>query len=255
MAIITIWRTDQRDEEEDSVTMDEVLSCLEIVEGERRSREADAQLMARVLAIKGFQQRRFKLTYQDLLASPRFGAAARFFLDDLYGPQDFRQRDQQFARIVPRIESVFPAVLNQTVLDLARLHALSERLDSDMARCIADERVDADSYLSAWLCVGRSQDRERQLELVMAIGHSLEQLTRHAWLVVGLKMMRGPARAAGLMDLQRFLEEGFSSFRSMDRAAEFLAIIDERERKVMNALFAGDGLGLKQTIGQFRSVE
>jgi hypothetical protein len=221
--------------------MDEVLHYLEAVESERRARDGDPRLQARVLSIKRFQQRRFEWTYRDLLVSRRFGPAARFFLDDLYGPQDFRQRDRQFARVVPHIESVFPAVLNQTVLDLARLHALSEGLDSAMARCMVNEVTDADGYLTAWMAVGRPQDRERQLDLVLAIGHSLERLTRHAWLVLGLKMMRGPARAAGMLDLQRFLEQGLASFRAMDGATEFLAFVDERERKMMKALFAGDG--------------
>ena len=230
------------------MTMVEVLQCLEAVENERRARDADPWLMARVLSIKRFQQRRFEWTYRDLLVSRRFGSAARFFLDDLYGPQDFRQRDRQFARMVPRIESVFPAVLDQTVLDLARLHALSERLDSAMARCMVNEVTDADGYLSAWMTVGGPQDRQQQLDLVLAIGRSLERLTRHAWLVLGLKMMRGPARAAGMSDLQRFLEQGLASFRAMDGATEFLAIVEEREQKMMKALFAGDGIRLNQVM-------
>jgi len=231
-----------------SIDMSEVQRCLDAVEGERRVRDADPELSARVIGVKRFQQRRFELTYRDLLGSSRFGPAARFFLDDLYGPQDFRQRDRQFARIVPRVESVFPAVVGQTVLDLARLHALSEELDSAMARCLPGELTDAVCYAKAWKAVGRQQDREHQLDLVMAIGHSLERLTRHAWLVVGLKMMRGPATAAGLQDLQRFLEQGLSSFRSMDGAAEFLAIIAQREKAMLNALFAGDDMGLAQLM-------
>lgn len=225
--------------------MDEVLSCLEAVEDERRQRDADPGLKNRVEALKRFQQLRFAHTYRDLLASRRYGAAARFFLDDLYGPADFRQRDRQFARIVPRIDSVFPVAVSETIHDLARLHALSEQLDTAMARCMPNEGLDAASYVNAWLTVGRLGDRERQLDLVLGIGHAIERLTRYAWLVMGLKMMRGPARAAGLLELQQFLERGLASFRAMGGASDFLSTIEERERKLIQALFEGDALALQ----------
>lgn len=230
--------------------MDEVLRCLEVVEQERRLREVEPGLHARVSSIKRFQQQRFEGTYRDLLMSARFGPAARFFLDDLYGPADFRRRDQQFARIVPRIESVFPAVVSATVLDLARLHALSEQLDTAMARCLCSESVDPAAYASAWVDVGRAEDRDRQLSLVIDIGHSIERLTRHAWLVAGLRMMRGPARAAGLIELQQFLETGLASFRAMGGASEFLAIIEARERELMRALFGGQVGTLAQAVSR-----
>jgi hypothetical protein len=55
-----------------------------------------------------------------------------------------------------------------------------------------------------------------------------------------LKLMRAPARAAGLEDLQGFLERGFSAFAAMRGASDFLAVVDRRERALMAALF-GDG--------------
>ena len=66
-----------------------ILAHLQALEAERRRRAADTTLNQKVVAVKAFQQRRFSLTYADLLASPRYGAAARFFLEELYGPNDF----------------------------------------------------------------------------------------------------------------------------------------------------------------------
>ena len=54
-----------------------------------------------------------------------------------------------------------------------------------------------------------------------------------------LTMMRGPARVAGLGDLQAFLERGFSAFRRMDGAATFLATIHQRETALLDAIMAG----------------
>ena len=52
--------------------------------------------------------------------------------------------------------------------------------------------------------------------------------------------MRRPAHAAGLGDLQGFLERGFDAFARMKGAGEFLAIIEARERGLMRGLFEGD---------------
>jgi hypothetical protein len=49
--------------------------------------------------------------------------------------------------------------------------------------------------------------------------------------------MRGPARAAGLGSLQTFLERGFDTFGAMNGASEFLTLIEQRERALMQALF------------------
>ena len=49
--------------------------------------------------------------------------------------------------------------------------------------------------------------------------------------------MRGPAHAAGLSDLQQFLEAGFETFREMKGADDFMAIVNERERTLASSLF------------------
>ncbi len=74
------------------------LRHLRIVADERERRAADLDLAARVTVVKDYQHRRFAKTYADLLQHPRFTKAAAFFLDDLYGPHDFSERDAQFAR-------------------------------------------------------------------------------------------------------------------------------------------------------------
>ena len=64
---------------------------------------ADAVLGARWLAVKRFQSQRLARTYADLLASERYRESCEFFLEELYGPKDFEQRDQEVQRVVPRL--------------------------------------------------------------------------------------------------------------------------------------------------------
>lgn len=210
---------------------------LEEVAAERRHRLAQPALGPRVHALKNYQHRRFQHTYADLLAHPRYTRAARFFLDELYGPHDFTERDAQFSRIVPAMVRLFPRDIVATVATLARLHALSEQLDTAMARRLPAPEVTAQTYADAWRAVGHADARERQIEYMHAVGSALDRYTANPLLRHTLRMMRKPASIAGLGALQRFLESGFDTFRELRGAQAFLQTISDRERWLAAALF------------------
>ncbi len=219
-----------------------ILASLAAVDGERLRRSSKPGLAARVESLKAWQHARFARTHADLLADARHGPAARFFLDELYGPQDFTQRDAQFARIVPALVRLFPASVVHTVESLAQVHALSERLDSAMAVALGRGRLDRAAYVRAWQATGEPPSRERQVELVLEVGEAMERHTRSLVLRASLKAMRGPARAAGLAALQSFLETGFDAFGAMRGAGDFLRTIAERERALSARLFEPDAV-------------
>lgn len=194
--------------------------------------------------VKQLQARRFRATYADFLHDPRFAAATLFFLDELYGEHDFVQRDEQFGRIAGAIERVFPDAVTNLAIDLAETHALTETLDHTLAShwlaldgsCSCSCSYSA-RYVRSWRLTGERAQRERQLAVVQHMGHELQRLTRMRSLLIALKLMRGPAQAAGLSALQRFLERGFVAFAKLGDAREFLATILERERRWIDALF------------------
>src|SRR5213594_3427451 len=71
-----------------SSDLNSILAYLRTVEAERRRRSGAPDLAVRVHALKAYQQQRFSFSYDDLLKTHRHGPAARFFLDELYGPSD-----------------------------------------------------------------------------------------------------------------------------------------------------------------------
>jgi hypothetical protein len=214
-----------------------ILQQLSDVAAERRRRQAQPEAALRVQAVKRYQQQRFAHTYADLLGSPRYRGAARFFLDELYGPQDFTERDAQLARVVPALVRLFPGRIVDVVGTLVSLHALSERLDGAMGQQLTSTELDAQGYLAAWQATGLPAQRERQISLTLEIGASLDQLVHKPLMRRSVRLMRGPATLAGLVDLQDFLEGGFEAFRAMQGAAEFLALIAQRERHLAATLF------------------
>jgi len=224
-----------------------ILAELRIVDAERKKRSADSRLNAHVVALKTFQQARFKHTYADLLESKRYGPAARFFLDELYGPEDFSRRDSQFARVVPALVRLFPHEIVETVATLAKLHALSETLDSGLALRLPRVEFEPIEYGRAWRATGHEPERQRQISLTLSVANRLDDLTHTPWLRSSLRLMRGPAKAAGLSELQGFLEAGFDTFRSMRGADDFVALVAAREHAFATALFTTDFDNLEAT--------
>ena len=242
---------------------DTIRQSLADVTALRAQQLADPPLAQAAQAVKQWQSRRFAGTYADLMADPLYQGAARFFLEELYSPGDYSERDTQFGRIAGTLQTVFPQAVVQTATDLALLHMQTERLDHTMALAwvhLPATPADAARYVAAWRGVGERSARAQQLASVMKLGHDLTRFTRMPGLRMMLRMMRKPAQAAGLGALQHFLETGFDTFGQMARrrgaVEHFLATVHEREATLMQALFDGDpvacGTQLEATLGLAR---
>ena len=197
--------------------------------------------------LRAWQADRLERTYPDLLADPRYRPAAQFFLEDLYGPKDFSERDDEVARILPAMTRILPASAIRTFGLAIELDCLSERLDAALLDRLRAGRapgaavaIDASRYATAFRACANRAERERQIALVGEIGVALDALARKPLIARAIGLMRAPAHAAGLGELHDFLERGFRAFRHMQGAREFLAVIERRERRLLERLFAGD---------------
>ena len=235
---------------------DNIHKALENVAQLRQMRAGNTPLSAANAAIKRFQALRFQATYADLLSSPRYQTAARFFLHELYSDKDYAERDQQFARIAGTIAKLFPQSVVNTAAALAEVHALTEQLDDTMAHqyatlCTNEPGLsDSARYIACWRRVADPAARYQQLQVVLVLGQSLNGLTRKPGLRTLLKLMRGPAAAAGLGSLQKFLESGFDAFQTMRGADEFLKLIAERETAWIKRLFEDDAVACETRLAQ-----
>ena len=220
------------------------------VEHLRQSASRQEGLAAAISTVKGYQSRRFAATYRDLIAGGPFQRATTFFLEELYGDTNYSRRDAQFSRIAGAIQRLLPEAAVATAVALARLHALTERLDLLMGEVWLAEAAKPEiaglhgKYVRAWQIVGHRSERNQQLQLVLDVGSDLDLLTQKSGLRMLLRMMRAPSQAAGLSDLRHFLELGFDPFSALGsqkgKVNEFLRIIETRESSVLRALFSYD---------------
>ncbi|MGE5621590.1 MAG: FFLEELY motif protein [Bacillota bacterium] len=211
---------------------------LEAVAAERRSARGEPAAYAARIALRQFQSQRMACTHADLLRDPESHAAARFFLDDLYGTEDLTQRDADLERVVPAMERLLPVSALKTVAEAIALDALSEKLDAAMARRLGQNFSEED-YIAAYRKSSTRAERERQIVHVESVGMALCELVRVPLVGSTLSMMRGPARLAGLAELQSFLERGFKAFKAMKKPHLFVATIVQRERAILDRLYAG----------------
>lgn len=206
---------------------------------EMRGREARGQKPARLAEVKAWQAARLARTYRDLSASPRYAKATAFFLDDLYGAKDFSGRDEAMLRIYPVMVRTLPGGAVRAAAQAIEVDALSEELDRRLAARLEPGPISEASYAQAYREAGTRAERLRQIELIDEVGRRLDLLVVKPLVYATLKLMRAPARLAGMEELQSFLERGFEAFRHMGGAEEFLATIAGRENAILSRLFSG----------------
>lgn len=192
--------------------------------------------------LRRWQSERLEASFEDVLADPVMRQAGRFFLSDLYGDQDFSGRDRDVEKIMPVMVHLLPDSLLVAARDAIGLHALSHALDLRMVAGMVARgwrRLDAVRYGEIYRSCGLPRLRARQIDLVVAVGRNLDAAVRRHGVHRILRASRLPARAAGLSELQGFLERGFDAFDRLGGAEPFLERIRRGESEVSRRLFAG----------------
>jgi len=205
-------------------------------------RRANPILAGALQRVADWQARRLRATYADLAAQTRYLPAIEFFENDLYGGGDFARRDADLARVMPVMSRMLPAGVVATVGKAVELNALSQELDRLLLVRLPrpDGRFTVAEYCRAFRRMGHIGDRERQIALIGEIGAALDHYMDKPLIHGALRMMRQPARLAGLEALQHFLERGVGAFRRMHGADLFLATILARENALVETIFAGE---------------
>lgn len=191
--------------------------------------------------LRRWQTARLERSFRRFLEDRHRAAAARFFLTDVYGDRDFSRRDADIARVLPTMQRLLPASLLSTVADGIALGALTHALDLRMAQALGElvpngRRLDEARYGQAYRRVGKPHLRERQIEMILEVGHGLGRALRLPGITTLLRMSRGPAHAAGLSELQGFLERGVAAFKQLGDVDAFLADIQRVEREIAHRL-------------------
>lgn len=194
--------------------------------------------------VRRWQAERLERSFNAFLKDPGTRPAARFFLNDVYGDHDFTRRDADIARVMPMMQGLLPQPLLASVADGIELgvltHAFDLRMATALERSSRSRRLDEASYAQAYRTVGLPRLRGHQIGLIHHVGQGLGTALRMPKVGALLRFSRLPAKAAGLGELQGFLERGFDAFAQLGDIDGFLDQIDRSERAISRRLFAGD---------------
>lgn len=210
---------------------------------QRLKQEADADLASGIPLLRKWQSDRLSATYEDLLANKLYQPAMAFFLSDLYGPNDFSQRDDDIERLFSTIVKVLPDYLIYTAAYAAELNALSAELDFALIGVLAGElytgeAITHEMYAEAYLRCDNYDLRKHQIALLKMLGEDLNAIVFKPLIYNTVRMLKIPARLAGFSSLQDFLERGFKAFHHMHGADEFLGTIVSRETRILDRIYA-----------------
>ena len=193
--------------------------------------------------LRRWQAARLRRSFSHFLADPRRRPAAEFFLDDVYGDRDFTRRDADIVRVMPMMKRLLPERLLGTVADAIELGALTQALDLRMAEALDGlaprrRKLDEGLYARAYRDVGLPRLRARQINLIHRVGVGFGRALKLPGVTALLAFSRGPAKLAGLSELQGFLERGVAAFEQLGDTAAFVADIERAERRALERLFA-----------------
>ncbi len=193
--------------------------------------------------LQNWQQTRLARTFEDLMQQDDYRPAITFFLTELYGGLDFRERDQEMSKVMPVMKRFLPDKVLYIMSEAFELQAVSLEFDIEMAEYMERLQVpdlDMNRYCEAYRACSDKEGRERQILLIRKLGYDLDRLVNKPMVNILVRLLRGPAHAAGFGKLQEFLESGLGSFRKLRDVRYFNEIIYQREWDSMQKLFAGE---------------
>jgi hypothetical protein len=220
----------------------------------QRQPVAAAGLDPQLAMLRIWQANRLARTYADLLADPRYSPACEFFLENIYAPTDFSQRDHDLDRIYRFLSRVFPPEMIELLTETVELNSMTNTLDNRLLHVLVDQlgitdTLTAERYAEAYLMCDNYAVRARQIELIESI---LSQVGEGARLLVvgaALKLAKIPAQRAGWADVYDFLARGRQAFTQMKDAQVFVGMIARREARILDLIYEADLPGFMQLAG------
>jgi hypothetical protein len=194
-----------------------------------------------VRELQSWQTKRLLVTHDDLWNSKRFKPAMQFFIDEIYGPRDFSQRDIELARVLPNMAKVLPNKGLKSLQAALKLNCLSLELDIALVQEFDNKEINRSNYFTCYRKSSSQSKREEQIQLLKDLGLDLAQVVKITGISTILMLSRKPAKVVGVESLHAFLENGFKSFKKLGEVHDFIDPIINRERGLMHSLFAARG--------------
>lgn len=199
-------------------------------------------ILSSKIILKEFQIKRLQETHQDLYLNKGTKKATEFFLNELYGFKDLRNRDIECEKLIPILVNTFPEQTLKLLTEAFELDSLTENLETKMAEeliPILNEGIKIeDVYWKMYVLHSTRKERLEQLNLVKNIGVELCEVVKIPFIEQLLFSMRFPSKLLKVGEIHNFLENGFKTFKYTENPINFVNTIYERELKILEYNFS-----------------
>ena len=198
-----------------------------------------------ILLLRSWQAERMKTTYADLVADAQYRPAALFLLNDIYNPREYGVREGEVEHLRDFLSGFLPGSTTRMLDEAIELYRLTDALDVKLARVLVDrlgmrDELDVALYAEGYRVCGNYEQRLEQIETIVGLLKEVLAGSRNPMVGMALRLAHKPAKAAGWGDLFDFLERGYAAIKSLPPSNEFINIIQRRETRILNQIYAGD---------------
>jgi hypothetical protein len=193
------------------------------------------------IRLQTLQSARLRATHQDLARHPRYAALAEFFFRDIYGPQEFHDRDARFRQLYSKLVAIVgprPLELMREALELAEL---TEVLDDYLLDVLVlhgrAQTLTLEDYEWAYRTCDNYPARVEQIERTGATIRAVSELGRLPLIDWQLNALRLPASRLGWTPTLDFLIRGYRALRRAGDIEPFIATVETREMARLARLY------------------
>ena len=204
-------------------------------------------LAQRLADVQAWQKQRMQKTHAEFFAQPQHELMAAYFLNRLYGAEDFDILSTQIRRLTHNagiVEKVIPASALQTGDAGVELACLAIQLDEDIAKYLlvqhpADYPLNDEVMRLAYLACGQATARQHQMDLLDILGEKLDLYVRSRMIKMAFKLAKGAAQRYRIEPIYDFIDEGFKAMEPLSSAKSFVSTFTNKERQMIEAVHTG----------------
>lgn len=207
----------------------------------------DPVLAQRLQDVQIWQKQRMQNTHQTFFAEPNHQLMTAYFLNRLYGAEDFEILSNQIRRLINNagiVEKIIPYSALQTGDAGVELARLSIQLDEEIAQYLltthaADYPLNDEVMRVAYLACAQAQARHHQMDLLEILGEKLDLYVRSRVVKTAFKLAKGTAKRYQVDPIYDFIDEGFKAMEPLESAKKFVATFTSKEREIIDAVHHG----------------
>ena len=204
-------------------------------------------LAKRLADVQIWQKARMQNTHDAFFSKPEHQLMTAYFMDRLYGADDFKELSFQIRRLIKNakiVEKIIPANALKTGDAGVELARLSIELDQNVAAYLLEkypenEPLTDEIMRQAYLDLDQAADRLHQMELLSLLGEKLDLYVRSRMVKTAFKMSKKLAYHYKVDPIYEFIDEGFKAMEPLDSAKTFVDTFTSKEREIIDAVHHG----------------